>query len=271
MEDNFIIYTGLAVIASQTSYLMIKTINEKNTKVKNGGVFLDTSVLIDGRIYGIAKCGFLPADLVVTTSVISELQFLADNGDGEKRERARYGMNIVKKLQSLSGINVQIMQDDKGGREVDDQLVYLSQRYNGVLCTVDYNLIKVAEIKKVGVVNINELAKILRMNYMPSEVVEVFLQSSGQDNHQAVGHLEDGTMVVVEYASRKIGKKVSVEILRSLQTSAGKMCFAKLTDESQVRKTNKSKKQVVKSSLRKTNKTKEKRKMKDFIKEVKNK
>jgi uncharacterized protein YacL len=180
----------------------------------------------------VAKSGFLGSDtLYIPRSVIGELQFLADNGDTEKRSRARHGLDIVSELQEMTDIKVKIFQDGSKAEEgVDERLLKLAQKYKGSICTIDYNLNKVAQVEHIKVLNVNDLAMSLRMAYLPGEKMLLELTQKGNDNHQAVGHLVDGTMVVVEHANKLIGKTVEIEFIRSLQTAAGKMMFAKLTE-----------------------------------------
>lgn len=184
---------------------------------------------MDGRIIPIAEAGFVPGTLVVPRSVIGELQLLADGSDGDKRERARRGLDAVSQLQKIERVTVTILQDGSRASEgVDERLLTLAKKRGGLLCTIDYNLIKVAQVEKVGVLNINELAQQLRMSYLPGDKIHLALTHPGSDSHQAVGHLNDGTMVVVEHAKAQLNKNVEIEIIRSLQTAAGRMMFAKL-------------------------------------------
>ena len=220
----------LLVIATEVTYLVTK--NAKPTISKKAGrpIFVDTSVLIDGRIIAIAQSGFIGDTLFIPRSVIGELQYLADHADTEKRGRARHGLDVVKDLQSLPQVNVEIFQDGSKAEEgVDERLLKLAKQYNGAVCTIDYNLNKVAQVEKITVLNVNDLAMSLRMAYLPGEKMLLELTQKGQDAHQAVGHLSDGTMVVVEHANKHIGQTVEIEFIRSLQTAAGKMMFAKPT------------------------------------------
>lgn len=191
---------------------------------------VDTSVLMDGRVIDLAKTGFLMGQVIVPRSVLSELQLLADGSDHTKRERARMGMDVVKQLQDELGVSFVLLQDQKNVSEgVDDRLLSLAKETSSAVLTLDYNLNKVAQVEGVEVLNINELAKALRMSHLPGDKVTIELVQKGQSADQAVGYLSDGTMVVVEQAKRLIGKSQEVEIIRSLQTDAGKMMFAKLT------------------------------------------
>lgn len=224
--DILFLIVLLAVFA-ETTYLILRAI-KPGTKVEQGSILLDTSVLIDGRILPIARSGLLSAPLIVPTSVVRELQFMADKADHDKRERARFGLEMIEQLQSLDGVTISVVDDgvtDTHG--VDEQLIKLSQRWHATLCTVDYNLNKSARVQAVNVININELAHALRVTYLPGESLEVKLIQPGQDGHQAVGYLDDGTMVVVDHARAFMGQTLTVEATRVLQTAAGKMLFAR--------------------------------------------
>ena len=192
-------------------------------------VVLDTSGIIDGRIVEIARAGFVPQNVVVPQFVIAELQFLADHGDTHKRERARYGLDIIRELQDIRRIEVSIAREKfEHIREVDDKLVALAKQHGALLYTTDFNLNKVAQIEGVQVLNVNELAHALRPNLLPGERVSLKLTQIGQDKTQGVGYLNDGTMVVVEKASQYVGHQVQANCTRILQTQAGKMMFATL-------------------------------------------
>lgn len=225
MELINLIAVIMAGIFVETSYLTLKSIQPARVK---DSILLDTSVLIDGRIVSIARSGLIGAKLIVPTSVVRELQFMADRADHDKRERARFGLDVVEQLQNLETVKLQVLDDgvtDQNG--VDEQLIKLSQKWHAKLCTIDYNLNKTARVQGVQVININELAHALRVTYLPGEQLEVKLQQPGQDSHQAVGYLDDGTMVVVDNAKAFIGQTLTVQATRVLQTAAGKMMFAK--------------------------------------------
>lgn len=233
---ELLIIIALFAIAVETTYLTVHSL-QKDRKKALAPVFVDTSVLIDGRIIAIAESGFLTRPLYIPRSVVGELQFLADNADSEKRSRARHGLDIINQLQSITGIETVIFPDGVKAEEgVDNRLLSLAKKHNGALCTIDYNLNKVAVVEGIHVLNVNDLAKTLRMAYLPGERLRIELTQKGNDQHQAVGHLEDGTMVVVEHAYKQIGSTAEVEFIRSLQTAAGKMMFAKLVQPQQKRK-----------------------------------
>lgn len=220
----------LLFIAALTIYQLYTTKRPFAARTKQQPVFVDTSVLIDGRIIAVAKSGFLTSPLYIPRSVIGELQLLADGGDNDKRSRARHGLDVVKQLQSMKQISVTLFQDGESAPEgVDNRLLSLAKQHKGSICTIDYNLNKVAQVEAIKVVNVNDLAMSLRMAYLPGEKILLELTQKGNDSHQAIGHLPDGTMVVVEHASQYVGKTMEVEFIRSLQTAAGKMMFAKVT------------------------------------------
>lgn len=238
--DQLVIVAVLLVLLAEVSYLVAKL--PRQTAGRKRMIFVDTSVLIDGRIVAVAASGFIGDTIAIPRSVVGELQFLADNADAEKRSRARHGLDIVQELQKLEGIDVQIFQDGSKAEEgVDERLLNLAKKHSGAICTIDYNLNKVAVVEGITVCNLNELAKNLRMAYLPGEKIMLELVQKGQDVHQGIGYLSDGTMVVVEHASGQIGQVVEVEFIRSLQTAAGKMMFAKKVESQASRQTQKSK------------------------------
>lgn len=210
-------------------YVLWRLLPTKTTRT--GAVVLDTSALMDGRILEIVKSGFVPATLIIPRFVIAELQLLADKADHTKRERARYGLQIVQDLQDTKYVEVRISGDNvKSEAGVDEKLVKLALKQKYLLLTTDFNLLKVAEIEGVRVLNINQLAQNLRSAHIPGEHTELKIVAKGQEKTQGVGYLEDGTMVVVEKAGALQGKKLKIEVTRSLQTAAGRMMFARIID-----------------------------------------
>ena len=231
--QTLLIVTLLAILA-EVSYLVVKLPKQSVSRGKSRSILVDTSVLIDGRIIAIAKSGFISDTLVIPRSVVGELQFMADNADHEKRARARHGLDVVAELQSIPHITVEILQDgSKASEGVDERLLTLAKKHQAAVCTIDYNLNKVALVEGITVLNVNELAQSLRMAYLPGERMLLELVQKGQDAHQGVGYLSDGTMVVVEHANKQIGQMVEVEFIRSLQTAAGKMMFARRVEKEQ--------------------------------------
>lgn len=221
-------------ILAEVTYLVVKLPRQNLSRKQSRPILVDTSVLIDGRIIAVAQSGFIGDALVIPRSVIGELQFLADNADHDKRARARYGLDVVKELQSMPHLKVEILQDGSKAEEgVDERLLSLAKKHNAAVCTIDYNLNKVAVVEGITVLNVNELAQSLRMAYLPGEKMLLELVQKGQDAHQGVGYLTDGTMVVVEHANKNIGQTIEIEFIRSLQTAAGKMMFAKPVERQQ--------------------------------------
>lgn len=222
---------GLTTANTAALVYIVWFANNTRGKLKNQMV-IDTSGLIDGRLVDIVQSGFVPQRIIIPQFVVAELQLLADQGDSFKRERARYGLDVVRKLQDMRQTEVVIKPGmARGIKEVDDKLVALAKRTGAMLYTTDFNLNQVAQIEGVRVLNVNELAQGLRAMHLPGEKSEIKITQVGQDRSQGVGYLEDGTMVVVERAGGKIGQKVQVEFSRMLQTQAGKMMFATLRGE----------------------------------------
>lgn len=196
---------------------------------------LDSSALIDGRILEVAKAGFAPEALIVPSFVVRELQLIADSSDSHKRERARFGLDVVTQLQTELPGSVEISTKDFTDiRTTDDKLVKLASSIGADLCTTDYNLNKVATIEGVRVLNLNELSQAVRPAALPGEKHSVKIVQKGSSKDQGVGYLDDGTMVVVAGAGQMIGKRVDVAVTRMLQTEAGKMMFAKQADVSKI-------------------------------------
>ncbi|MBQ3470329.1 TRAM domain-containing protein [Candidatus Saccharibacteria bacterium] len=191
-------------------------------------IFVDTSVLIDGRILSVAKTGFIDGELVILRSVLRELQLLADGKDSEKRTRARAGLEIVSELERVVNINTEIVDDGEGRKKVDEELLRYAKANKGSILTIDYNLIKVAEAEKIEALNLNDLALAVRTEFLPGEKMTIKITEKGSNRGQGVGHLPDGTMVVVDKASNRIGREVNVEFERFHETSAGKIVFAKI-------------------------------------------
>lgn len=228
MDLEFINFIVLILLLVGVSYLVYRTAR-KYSSANSSAVYVDTSVLIDGRIVDLAATGFVPGDLVIPRSVLRELQLLADGTDHDKREKARRGLDVVRHLQESADVNVEIFADGINPDGVDERLMQLCKKNGGKLLTIDYNLNKVAQVEGITVLNINDLARQLRMSFLPGDKLRLELTQIGSNAKQGVGYLDDGTMVVVEDAKSMIGKKVDIEVTRSLQTAAGRMMFARLT------------------------------------------
>lgn len=194
-------------------------------------LILDTSAIIDGRIADLYQSKLFDAPLVVPRFVLNELQLIADSADKLKRNRGRRGLDILNKMQVSPVIDIDIddapvpeIEEVKG---VDQKLIVFAKHCNGRLATTDYNLTKVAQVREVDVVNINDLANSLKVVALPGERMEIKIIKPGEEADQGIGYLPDGTMVVVEGGRDKIGRELVISITSSLQTSAGKMIFGK--------------------------------------------
>jgi uncharacterized protein YacL len=189
---------------------------------------LDTSVIIDGRIADICQTGFLEGTIVIPQFVLEELQHIADSSDVLKRNRGRRGLDILNRIQKELSIKVEIYEGDfEEIQEVDSKLVKLAKLTSGILVTNDFNLNKVCELQKVTVLNINDLANAVKPVVLPGEELNVQVIKDGKEYHQGVAYLDDGTMIVVEEGREYIGKRIDVLVTSVLQTSAGRMIFAK--------------------------------------------
>ena len=223
---EFLILIIVLMILAETTWLTVH--KYKPMRSGNRKIYVDTSVLIDGRILNIARTGFIDGDLIILKSVLRELQLLADGKDNEKRNRARAGLNNVAELERIVEINTEILDDGEGRKKVDEELLKYAKESKGVILTIDYNLIKVAEAEKIQALNVNDLALAVRTEFLPGEKIRLKITEKGSNRGQGVGHLQDGTMVVVDKASNKIGKDLTVEFVRFYETSSGKMIFAKI-------------------------------------------
>ena len=192
---------------------------------------LDTSVIIDGRIADLCDTGFVDGTLVIPQFVLKELQLVADSADSMKRNRGRRGLDILQKIQKMSGVEVMISDMDYPEvREVDLKLIELARTLQGKIVTNDFNLNKVAQLRGVQVLNINELANALKPVVLPGEIMKVFILKEGKEYNQGVAYLDDGTMVVVDNARKMISKTIDVVVTSVLQTTAGKMIFGRYID-----------------------------------------
>ena len=227
-------YVGLAVGASKGDMLNLGAL---------GGLFggeqtssqsfkiLDTSVIIDGRIADIVETGFLDGTLVIPQFVLRELQLVADSADSLKRNRGRRGLDVLQRVQKMTQLNIQILEDDfPNVHEVDMKLIELAKVYKCKIVTNDFNLNKVAQLHGVEVLNINELANALKPVVLPGEIMRVFILKEGKEYNQGVAYLDDGTMVVVDNAKKMISRTIDIAVTSVLQTTAGKMIFGRFDD-----------------------------------------
>ncbi|WML42553.1 PIN/TRAM domain-containing protein [Neobacillus sp. PS3-40] len=206
-----------------------KSSEEENEKVDGKSLkILDTSVIIDGRVADICQTGFLEGTIVIPQFVLEELQHIADSSDVLKRNRGRRGLDILNRIQKELSIKVEIYEGDfEEIQEVDSKLVKLAKLTGGTLVTNDFNLNKVCELQKVFVLNINDLANAVKPVVLPGEELNVQVIKDGKEFHQGVAYLDDGTMIVVEDGRDYIGRRIDVLVTSVLQTSAGRMIFAK--------------------------------------------
>ena len=198
---------------------------------KGSAKVLDTSVIIDGRIFDLCQTGFIEGTLVIPSFVLDELRHISDSSDSLKRNRGRRGLDILNKIQKELEIETQIWEGDfKDIAEVDSKLLKLAQKLGGKVITNDFNLNKVAEFQGVPVLNINELANAIKPVVLPGEEMKIIVIKDGKESTQGIGYLDDGTMIVVEGGKKYIGEEILVIVTSVLQTSAGRMIFAKPKD-----------------------------------------
>lgn len=208
---------------------IIKLVSGKQVSMaRDTEKYLDTSVLIDGRIYDILKAKFIEGNIMIAEFVVNELQFIADSQDTLKRSKGRRGLDILNKMRNEFGGLIHITSEDySASRAVDEKLIALAKKNNSKILTTDYNLNKVAQIHGLEVLNINDLANALKPIVMPGEAMSLHVIKEGKDHSQGVGYLPDGTMVIVEDGFEYIGKTVDVVVTSMLQTAAGRLVFTR--------------------------------------------
>ncbi len=206
---------------------------KKTERIENA-VFLDTSAIIDGRIFDVINLGFFDSTFVLLESILLELKHIADSQDVVKRERGRKGLERLERLKKSRGRKVIVLGESSEKnlglsevKEVDEKLIMAVKKNGGRVITCDYNLEKKASISGVVAVNVNTLANVLKVIAVPGESLHIKLQHKGKDITQGVGYLDDGTMIVVEHASLDLGREVDVIVSRVIQTTAGRILFAK--------------------------------------------
>ena len=215
------------ILLAESTIILVKNLKKETRKSGRRKVFVDTSALIDGRILDVARTGFIGDDLLIPRSVIRELQLLADGKDTSKRTLARRGMDNARELERVVFCNAEIFEDELDHTPVDERLISLAKEYYGLICTNDYNLNKVASTEHIDVLNVNDLAIALLGNTTPGTKLRLKITEKGSNRGQGVGHLDDGTMVVIDHASKLVGKEINAEVIRAHQTSAGRIIFAK--------------------------------------------
>lgn len=208
--------------------LIIPYIKFERQDQKNALMILDTSAIIDGRIFDISQTKFLEGRLLIPRFVLKELQQVADSSDSLKRNRGRRGLEILNKLKKSSSLSIKIHDEDFPEiQAVDEKLVKLAKLLEAKVITNDFNLNKVAELQGVTILNVNDLANALRPVVLPGETLEVRLIKEGKEPNQGIGYLDDGTMVVVDNSKKLLGQMIHVTVTSVLQTSAGRMVFAR--------------------------------------------
>ena len=210
--------------------IVIPYVRFNRQDVSSSSVLLDTSAVIDGRIIDIYKSNFISGRLVVPRCVLTELQKLADSADDLKRQRGRRGLELLRIMQNDPHVEVLIHEDEMNEESnVDAKLMKLAKMLDARICTTDFNLGRIAALQKIGVLNIHELVNAVRSVVFTGESLNVRLVKEGKEPDQALAYMEDGTMIVVSGARQLIGQKVTVNVTSVLQTQAGKMVFAKIT------------------------------------------
>jgi len=206
---------------------------KQRRKPIENAIFLDTSAIIDGRIFDIIDLGLLSGVFVVLESILLELKHIADSKDLVKRVRGRKGLELLEKLKKNRRVKFTVLGNSNGSAkqndktEVDEELIYSANIHKGRIITCDYNLEKKATISNILAININTLANVLKVIAVPGEAIHIKILHKGKDVSQGIGYLDDGTMLVVEKASEDLGKEVDVIVSRVIQTTAGRILFAK--------------------------------------------
>jgi len=199
------------------------------TSAEKRSILLDTSVIIDGRIADVAATGFLQSSMLLPRFVLNELQYIADSSDPIRHQRGRRGLEVLNRLKKDTRTPLHVTDlDVEDVHETDEKLVVLAKQMHCPILTNDYNLNRVAEIQGVTVLNLNDLANAIRVIFLPGELLSVYIIQEGKEPGQGVGYLEDGTMVVVDDGRRYVDRTVSVVVTKVLQTSAGRMIFARI-------------------------------------------
>ncbi|NLB61138.1 MAG: PIN domain nuclease [Clostridiales bacterium] len=231
-------YLGLSIMYRRRNYFIVpawfrkrdREIHEHSDNVCSGKL-LDTSAIIDGRIYDLSKTGFLEGALLVPSFVLDELRHIADNADTMKRNRGRRGLDMLKQMQTDSKIPINIVtQDYEELTEVDAKLLRLATEMDATIITTDYNLNKVAAVQRVPVLNVNDLANAIKSVLIPGEMLTATVVKEGKELGQGLAYLPDGTMIVIENGKQYVGMEMPLMVTSVMQTSAGRLIFAKIAD-----------------------------------------
>ncbi len=227
-------YSGLLLgLRAGKDFTLANVVKAFKSRAEEGHAkVIDTSVIIDGRIVDVCEAGFIEGTFIIPQFILQELQHIADSTDSLRRARGRRGLDILHKIQKMTNITVKIVDEDFPKiKEVDAKLVALARLMGAKIITNDFNLNKVAELQGVTVLNLNELANAVKPVVLPGERMNIFIAKEGKESSQGVGYLDDGTMVVVDNARKKINQQMDVVVTSVLQTTAGRMIFAKLKDD----------------------------------------
>ena len=227
MYYNYVQQWGGEGTKKTSRFKMFST--HKSDKASSTPKLLDTSVIIDGRIKELCNTGFIEGPLMVPLFVLNELQIISDSADATKRNRGRRGLDILKEMQDANKVAIEVVEDDYDDlTEVDSKLMRLALDKQWKLMTNDFNLNKVARVQGIEVLNLNELANVLKPALIAGEWIRVQIMKEGKEVHQGVAYLDDGTMIVVEDGKPYVGQTVEVMVTSILQTSAGRMIFARV-------------------------------------------
>lgn len=227
-------YSGLLLgLRAGRDFTLANIIKAFKSRAEEGHAkVIDTSVIIDGRIVDVCEAGFIEGTFIIPQFILQELQHIADSADSLRRAKGRRGLDMLHKIQKINNITVKIIDEDFPKiKEVDAKLVALARVLGAKIITNDFNLNKVAELQGVTVLNLNELANALKPVVLPGETMNIFIAKEGKESSQGVGYLDDGTMVVVDNARKKINQQLDVVVTSVLQTTAGRMIFAKLKED----------------------------------------
>lgn len=228
-----LVWLSVAVLRGMQDAMPWSSAISKRNNIK----IFDTNVIIDGRVYEVARSGFMEGKIYVPQFVLTELQAIADSSDPNKRQRGRRGLDMLKNLQGTFEVQVGIHDRLAGDATdpVDSRLVALAKALGAQLVTNDFNLNKVAQVQGIPVLNINDLALAMRPVFLPGDMLAVEIEKSGSQSGQGVGYLEDGTMVVIEHGEYHIGERMEVQVTQIHQSAAGRMIFATLDGEAESR------------------------------------
>ncbi|MDO8638745.1 MAG: hypothetical protein Q7R43_04155 [Candidatus Daviesbacteria bacterium] len=216
-------------VAERITHRASADLEHTKDEVSPDTIIIDTSSIIDGRILDVAKTGFLCGNILVPEFVLLELQQVADSADSIKRARGRKGFETLNQMKKIKGLKIEVWEADlpelKKYKEVDEKLIHLAKHFKAKLLTCDFNLNRVARLKGLSVLNVNELANSLKTLPIPGEEITVKIVHQGKDKNQGVGYLRDGTMIVVKDGAEAVGEEINIEVLKVLQGNAGRMVF----------------------------------------------